>query len=65
LRTTNPAYVCAKGASRIRAIRVQLAEEPEWGIRRNAVGVHSFGRVEYEIREGEVLYKDRGRYGSW
>jgi 2-polyprenyl-6-methoxyphenol hydroxylase-like FAD-dependent oxidoreductase len=39
---------------------VELAEEPEWGIHRNAFGVHSFGRVEYEIRDGEVVYMDEG-----
>jgi 2-polyprenyl-6-methoxyphenol hydroxylase-like FAD-dependent oxidoreductase len=39
---------------------VEMAEEPELGIHRNAFGVHSFGRVEYEIRDGEVVYKDRG-----
>src|SRR5436309_3563818 len=39
---------------------VELAEEPEWGIHRNALGIHSFGRVEYEIRDGEVVYMDRG-----
>jgi 2-polyprenyl-6-methoxyphenol hydroxylase-like FAD-dependent oxidoreductase len=39
---------------------VELAEEPEWGIRHDAIGVHSFGRLEYEIRDGEVVYMDRG-----
>jgi 2-polyprenyl-6-methoxyphenol hydroxylase-like FAD-dependent oxidoreductase len=39
---------------------VEMAEEPEWGIHRNAFGVHSFGRVEYEIRDGEVVYMDGG-----
>ena len=39
---------------------VEMAEEPEWGIHRDAFGVHSFGRVEYEIRDGEVVYKDGG-----
>jgi 2-polyprenyl-6-methoxyphenol hydroxylase-like FAD-dependent oxidoreductase len=39
---------------------VELAEEPQWGIHRNAFGVHSFGRVEYEIRDGEVVYMDGG-----
>jgi 2-polyprenyl-6-methoxyphenol hydroxylase-like FAD-dependent oxidoreductase len=39
---------------------VELAEEPELGIHRNAFGVHSFGRVEYEIRDGEVVYMDGG-----
>lgn len=39
---------------------LEMAEEPEWGIRRDARGVHGFGRVEYEIRDGEVVYKDTG-----
>src|SRR5216117_278483 len=33
----------------------ELAEEPELGIRRDALGIHSFGRLEYEIRDGEVV----------
>jgi 2-polyprenyl-6-methoxyphenol hydroxylase-like FAD-dependent oxidoreductase len=39
---------------------VELAEEPEWGLRRDALGVHALGRVEYEIRDGEVVYADSG-----
>jgi 2-polyprenyl-6-methoxyphenol hydroxylase-like FAD-dependent oxidoreductase len=39
---------------------VEMAEEPEWGIRHDAIGVHSFGRLEYEIRDGEVVYMDGG-----
>src|SRR5205807_3284467 len=39
---------------------VELTEEPEWGIHRDALGIHSFGKVEYEIRDGEVVYMDRG-----
>src|SRR5438034_3899506 len=39
---------------------VELAEEPEWGIHTDDIGVHSFGRVEYEIRDGEVVFMDRG-----
>jgi hypothetical protein len=39
---------------------VELAEEPELGIREDALGVHSFGRLEYEIRDGEVVYMDGG-----
>jgi 2-polyprenyl-6-methoxyphenol hydroxylase-like FAD-dependent oxidoreductase len=39
---------------------VELAEEPEWGIRQDALGVHALGRVEYEIRDGEVVYADSG-----
>ena len=42
----------------------EMAEEPELGIRRDAVGIHGIGRVEYEIRDGEVIYADRGPSGS-
>ena len=37
-----------------------MAEEPELGIRRDARGIHGLGRVEYEIRDGEVVYEDGG-----
>ena len=40
--------------------QVEMTEKPEWGIHRNAFGIHSFGRVEYQIRDGEVVYMDRG-----
>jgi FAD binding domain-containing protein/aromatic ring hydroxylase-like protein len=30
------------------------------GMRRDALGVHAIGRAEYEIRDGEVVYGDRG-----
>jgi len=39
---------------------VEMAEEPELGMRRNAFGIHSLGKVEYEIRDGEVVYTDGG-----
>ena len=39
---------------------VELAETPEWGTRQDARGVHSLGRVDYEIRDGEVVYADAG-----
>jgi 2-polyprenyl-6-methoxyphenol hydroxylase-like FAD-dependent oxidoreductase len=39
---------------------VEMAEEPELGIRRDAIGVHSLGRLEYEVRDGEVVYMDGG-----
>ena len=38
----------------------EMAEQPELGIRRDAVGIHGIGRVEYEIRDGEVIYADSG-----
>ncbi len=39
---------------------VELAEEPEWGIRHDAIGIHGLGRVDYEIRDGEIVYADSG-----
>lgn len=39
---------------------VEVAEEPELGIRHDKLGVHAFGRLEYEIRDGEVVFMDGG-----
>jgi 2-polyprenyl-6-methoxyphenol hydroxylase-like FAD-dependent oxidoreductase len=39
---------------------VEMAEEPELGIRQDAIGIHSLGRLEYEVRDGEVVYMDGG-----
>jgi 2-polyprenyl-6-methoxyphenol hydroxylase-like FAD-dependent oxidoreductase len=39
---------------------VEMTEEPELGIRRDALGLHALGREEYEIRDGEVVYPDEG-----
>ncbi len=39
---------------------VEMGEEPEWGIRQDALGVHSLSRLEYEVRDGEVVYMDGG-----
>jgi 2-polyprenyl-6-methoxyphenol hydroxylase-like FAD-dependent oxidoreductase len=42
----------------------ELAEEPpEWGLRRDALGIHSLGRVDYEIRDGRIVYADKGPVG--
>ncbi len=42
----------------------ELAETPpRWGIRRDALGTHALGRVEYEIRNGEIIYADHGPVG--
>jgi 2-polyprenyl-6-methoxyphenol hydroxylase-like FAD-dependent oxidoreductase len=39
----------------------ELAETPpEWGIRRDGLGIHALGRVKYEIRNGEIIYADHG-----
>ncbi len=43
---------------------VELAEPPpEWGMRHDAIGMHALGRVEYEIRDGKVVYADSGPVG--
>jgi 2-polyprenyl-6-methoxyphenol hydroxylase-like FAD-dependent oxidoreductase len=39
---------------------VEMTEEPVLGIRHDAIGVHGLGRLEYEIVDGEVIYKDVG-----
>ena len=39
---------------------VEMAEEPELGMRTNAVGLHSIGKVKFEIRDGEVVYEKGG-----
>lgn len=39
---------------------VETTEEPELGVRRDEKGTHGIGRLEYEIRDGEILYKDSG-----
>jgi 2-polyprenyl-6-methoxyphenol hydroxylase-like FAD-dependent oxidoreductase len=39
---------------------VEMAEAPELGIRRDERGSHGLGRVEYEIRDGELIFKDEG-----
>ncbi len=39
---------------------VEMAEEPELGTRQDDRGVHGIGKVEYEIRDGEIVYADHG-----
>jgi 2-polyprenyl-6-methoxyphenol hydroxylase-like FAD-dependent oxidoreductase len=42
---------------------VEMTEEPELGIRRTPSGMHALGKVEYEIRDGEVVYGKGGTVG--
>jgi 2-polyprenyl-6-methoxyphenol hydroxylase-like FAD-dependent oxidoreductase len=42
---------------------VEMTEEPELGIRRTHSGTHALGKVEYEIEDGEVVYKPGGTVG--
>jgi 2-polyprenyl-6-methoxyphenol hydroxylase-like FAD-dependent oxidoreductase len=38
----------------------EMSEEPELGIRQDELGTHAIGRVEYEIRDGEVVFAEDG-----
>ncbi|WP_104045588.1 FAD-dependent monooxygenase [Arthrobacter sp. ZGTC412] len=42
---------------------VEMTGQPEFGVHQNAFGIHSFGRREYEIRDGQVVYADSGPVG--
>jgi 2-polyprenyl-6-methoxyphenol hydroxylase-like FAD-dependent oxidoreductase len=42
---------------------VEMTGKPEFGVHQNAFGIHSFGRREYEIKDGQVVYADRGPVG--
>ncbi|MGD0453552.1 MAG: FAD-dependent monooxygenase [Solirubrobacteraceae bacterium] len=39
---------------------VEVTEEPDLGMRKDALGVHAIGRLEYKIHDGEVVYMDGG-----
>jgi 2-polyprenyl-6-methoxyphenol hydroxylase-like FAD-dependent oxidoreductase len=39
---------------------VEMADEPDLGVRQDARGTHGLGRVEYEIRDGEIVWADSG-----
>ena len=38
----------------------EMAEEPELGTRQDAAGLHGIGRVDYELRDGDVVFADHG-----
>jgi 2-polyprenyl-6-methoxyphenol hydroxylase-like FAD-dependent oxidoreductase len=42
---------------------VEMTGKPEFGVHRNAFGLHSFGRREYQIVDGKVVYADHGPVG--
>ena len=42
---------------------VEMTGQPEFGVHRNAFGIHSFGRREYKIVDGKVVYADSGPVG--
>jgi 3-(3-hydroxy-phenyl)propionate hydroxylase len=39
---------------------VEMTEEPELGIHHTALGIHAFGREEYEIRDGKIAFAAEG-----
>jgi len=39
---------------------VEVAEQPKLGVHRNEFGIHGFSKLNYEIRDGEVVYLDGG-----
>ncbi len=41
----------------------EVREQPELGVRQDELGTHAFGRVHYEIRDGQVVYADEGPVG--
>ena len=42
---------------------VEMTEKPPYGVHRSAAGMYAFGRSEYEIKGGEIIYKDVGPIG--
>lgn len=42
---------------------VEMSEEPETGIRRTPSGTHAIGKVEYEIKDGQIVYGKGGKVG--
>ena len=40
-----------------------MTEEPELGVRRTPSGTHALGKVEYEVKDGAVVYKPGGTVG--
>jgi 2-polyprenyl-6-methoxyphenol hydroxylase-like FAD-dependent oxidoreductase len=41
----------------------QMTEEPQLGVRRTPSGMHALGKVEYDIKDGEVVYEKGGTVG--
>ncbi|MCX2748106.1 FAD-dependent monooxygenase [Arthrobacter sp. MI7-26] len=43
--------------------QVEMAEQPPLGVHPNPFGIHSFGKLEYKIHDGKVVYLDGGPVG--
>ncbi|HWC46633.1 MAG TPA: FAD-dependent monooxygenase [Casimicrobiaceae bacterium] len=42
---------------------VEMTETPPYGVHRSKIGTYAFGREEYEVINGEIVYKDVGPIG--
>jgi 2-polyprenyl-6-methoxyphenol hydroxylase-like FAD-dependent oxidoreductase len=42
---------------------VEMTEEPELGVRRTPSGTHALGKVDYEVKDGAVVYRPGGTVG--
>ncbi|EJZ16484.1 FAD-dependent monooxygenase, partial [Rhizobium sp. Pop5] len=42
---------------------VDMEEEPPLGVHRTALGIYAFGREDYEIRDGKVIFASEGPVG--
>ncbi|HEY6569201.1 MAG TPA: FAD-dependent monooxygenase [Candidatus Limnocylindrales bacterium] len=42
---------------------VEMTEEPELGVRRTPSGTHALGKIEYEVKDGAVVYSPGGTVG--
>ena len=42
---------------------VEMTEEPELGVRRTPSGTHALGKVDYEVKDGAVVYQPGGTVG--
>lgn len=42
---------------------VEMTETPPYGVHRSPAGMYAFGREEYELRDGKIIYKDIGPIG--
>jgi 3-(3-hydroxy-phenyl)propionate hydroxylase len=41
----------------------EMAQEPPLGVHRTPLGIHAFGRDEYEIRDGKIIFAKTGPVG--
>ena len=43
--------------------QVEMTGNPPLGVHRTPMGLHSFGRLQYEIVDGKIVYANEGPYG--